>query len=179
MSTKKQSPQPSPWPKRLLIAGGLGIVLILVGAVLFSPTPLRGVPDGTEEVHVDPPVHAEGQLYGADEVPAGGAHSPTPARCGFYDTPIPAENAVHSLEHGAVWITYRPDIGDSQVNTLRGFTNSIDKVLVSAVPGQSAPIIATAWGSQLELDNANDSRLGQFVNEFEGSLDAPEPGGAC
>jgi hypothetical protein len=50
---------------------------------------------------------------------------------------------------------------------------------VSPVAGQGSPIIVTAWANQLELTDANDARLAQFVNEFEGSFDAPEPGGRC
>lgn len=174
-----QPKQESPWPKRLLGAAGVGVVLVLVAAVLFSKTPLRGVPDGTEQVAVGQRQHVDGLLYDANEVPAGGPHAAVWANCGYYETPIAAENAVHSLEHGAVWITYRPDVGDDQINRLRGFVRGIDKVLVSPVPGQATPIIATAWATQLELSDANDDRLEQFVNEFEGSRDAPEPGGAC
>jgi hypothetical protein len=155
------------------------VVLLLVGAVLFSPKALRGVPDETETVAVGVPQHVEGDIYAEDEVPAGGAHASVPLNCGFYDTPVPAENAVHSLEHGAVWITHRSDLAADQVDRLSRFTGGGDKVIVSPVPGQSSPILATAWANQLELSDADDSRLEQFVNEFEGSLDAPEPGGAC
>ena len=84
-----------------------------------------------------------------------------------------------ALEHGAVWITYRADLGAEQIARLGRFTGSLDKVIVSPVPGQSVSIVATAWGNRLELADAADSRLEQFVNEFEGSLDAPEPGGRC
>lgn len=183
-SAKKGSSQPrgqqaSPWPKRFLIAGGIGVVLLLVGAVLFSPTPLRGVPEETESVAVGAPEHIEGDIYAEDEVPAGGAHAAAWLNCGFYDTPVPAENAVHSLEHGAVWITHRPDLAPEQVDRLSRFAGGVDKVIVSPVAGQSSPILVTAWANQLELSDADDSRLEQFVNEFERSLDAPEPGGAC
>ena len=182
-STKTGSSQPSagpsPWPRRFLAAGGIGIVLVLVAAIVFSSAAPRGVPEATESVAVGEPRHVEGDIYGEDEVPAGGAHAPVWLNCGSYDTPVAAENAVHSLEHGAVWITYRPDLGAEQIARLGRFTGSLDKVIVSPVPGQSVSIVATAWGNRLELTDAADSRLEQFVNEFEGSLDAPEPGGRC
>lgn len=170
---------PSPWPKRLAIAAGIGIVLALVAAVVFSSTPLRGVPEGTETVAVGAPLHVEGDIHEEGEVPAGGSHDPIWQNCGFYDTPIRSENAVHSLEHAAVWITYDPDLSPDDIDRLRGFSRQLDKVLISPVPGQKAPIIVTAWGSQLSLDDASDTRLEQFVNEFEGSPEAPEPGARC
>ncbi len=40
-------------------------------------------------------------------------------------------------------------------------------------------MMATAWGYQLELQEAEDPRLNQFIAEFAGSLEAPEPGGSC
>ncbi len=178
-AARKGGAQPSPWPRRLIAAGGVAVVALLVAAVLFSPTPLRGVPEETESIAVGPPEHVDGDIYDDQDVPAGGAHSAAWLNCGYYDTPVPAENAVHSLEHGAVWITYNPDLDAGHVDRLRGFTEGLDKVIVSPVPGQESPILLTAWGNQLELDDAGDSRVEQFVNEFEGSTDAPEAGGAC
>ena len=169
----------SPWPKRLLWIGGTAFVLFLVAVVFFSVPALRGVPEGTAQVAVDAPQHVAGALYQPGEVPAGGPHAEVWQNCGFYDTEIQSENAVHSLEHGAVWITYRPGLSADQVKKLRGLTGNLEKVIVSPVPGQEAPIIVTAWANQLDLDDANDPRLAQFVNEFEGSFDAPEPGGRC
>lgn len=78
-----------------------------------------------------------------------------------------------------MWITYEPGIAEDRIHTLRGFTGRLDKVLVSPVPGQGSPVIVTAWANQLELTDAGDARLAQFVNEFECSLDVPEPGGRC
>ena len=39
--------------------------------------------------------------------PVGGDHSAQYLTCGVYTSPVPNENGVHDLEHGAVWITYR------------------------------------------------------------------------
>ncbi|MEE8375916.1 MAG: DUF3105 domain-containing protein [Acidimicrobiia bacterium] len=171
----------SPWPKRLMIVGGFVAFVLLVAFILDGTLnePIGGVPDGTEEVAVGAPQHVDGVIYAEDEVPAGGEHSAIWANCGFYSEPVAAENAVHSLEHGAVWITYRPDLPSDQLDILRKLARPIEKVLASPVQDQDSPIMATAWGTQLELSSADDPRLDQFVVEFAGSHNAPEPGGAC
>jgi hypothetical protein len=74
-----------------------------------------------------------------------------------------------------VWITYDPSLPSNDVQSLRGFVRQTEKVPLSPVAGQNAPIIATAWVTQLELDDPSDARLGQFVNEFSDSSSAPEP----
>ncbi|MCL1600411.1 MAG: DUF3105 domain-containing protein, partial [Actinomycetia bacterium] len=135
--------------------------------------------DGTETLAVGAPQHVEGDLHEDGEVPAGGPHDAVWQNCGYYSEEFRSENAVHSLEHGAVWISYNPSLADDDVRTLRGFVSRSEKVLVSPVSGQDAPIIVTAWATQLEIDDVSDTRLGQFVNEFTGARSAPEPGGRC
>jgi hypothetical protein len=165
----------------MAIAGGV-IAIILLNVLILTGTlnePTAGVPEGTEVVTVAAPAHVEGNLYDENEVPAGGEHSPIWANCGFYSEPINAENAVHSLEHGAVWITYTAEVPADQLDLLRRLARPAEKVLVSPVEDQQSTIIATAWGFQLELGSAEDPRLEQFAAEFAGSLSAPEPGGAC
>jgi len=169
----------SPWPKRLIWISGAVLVVGLVAVVFLSNPTIRGIPEGTEQLAVAAPEHVDGDLHDDGEVPAGGPHDEIWQNCGFYGTEVRSENAVHSLEHGAVWITYEPGIAEDQMQVLRGFTGGFDKVLVSLVTAQGSPIIVTAWANQLELTDAGDARLAQFVNEFEGSFDAPEPGGRC
>lgn len=159
------------------MAGVILLIVVVLAGTLNQPQ--GGIPEGTQEMTTGEPVHVETDIYDDDEVPAGGEHSSFWANCGFYSEPIPAENAVHSLEHGAVWITYQPSIPDDQLEILRDLGSPTEKVLVTPVAGQGSPIMATAWGYQLSLDTPDDPRLGQFIVEFAGSLNAPEPGGAC
>ena len=41
--------------------------------------------------------------------PAGGPHFINPLPSGVYDEVVEDGRAIHSLEHGLIWITYRPD----------------------------------------------------------------------
>lgn len=173
--------KPIPWRKIMGYGGITAVIVLLIVMVVTGTlnTPQGGIPEGSQVIAIGDPLHVEEDIYGPDEVPAGGAHAPIWQNCGYYLQPIEAENAVHSLEHGAVWIAYSPDLPAAQVDILRGLSSSSGKVLVSPVTGLDDPVVATAWGYQLRLDNAEDPRLTQFIVEFARSLSAPEPGGAC
>jgi hypothetical protein len=110
--------------------------------------------------------------------PTNGNHDPLWQNCGFYEEPIKDRHAVHSMDHGVVWITYRPDLPSGQVNELRSYGEE-DYVIVSPYPGQDAPVISTSWRVQLELDGAGDPRLREFVDGFRVSEIAPLSGNRC
>jgi hypothetical protein len=164
----------------LLTRIGIGAVAVLlvaaIGYVVFASMQRSRVPAGTEEFTVDAGHTVETVAY--DPVPpVGGEHDATPQTCGFYAIPIRSENAVHSLEHGAIWITYRPDLSSEQVDRLRTLAEDEGKVLVSPFDELPAPVVVSSWGRRLLLGSVEDDRLGQFVQRFRG--DAPEPRAAC
>jgi predicted small secreted protein len=110
--------------------------------------------------------------------PVGGPHNPIWQNCGFYSKPVRNEFAVHSLEHGAVWITYFPDLPKDQVQKIKSLTQK-NYVLASPYPGLPAPVVASAWGKQLRLNSTNDPRLEQFVGAYRQGPQTPEPGAPC
>jgi Protein of unknown function (DUF3105) len=112
------------------------------------------------------------------EPPTNGDHAPIWQNCGLYEKPVQNRYAVHSLDHGVVWITYRPDLPEHQVDELRPYGGE-DYVIVSPYPGQDAPVIATSWRVQLKLDGAGDPRLRKFVEQFRVSERAPLSGNRC
>ena len=125
-------------------------------------------------------VHREGPIDYPEEPPVGGPHNPVWQDCGVYDEPIPNETAVHSLEHGAVWITYRPDLPADEVAVLRRLAETQDHVLVSPYPDLPAPVVITAWNRQLRLESVDDPRLQAFVGRYrQNPATAPEPHGTC
>jgi len=86
---------------------------------------------------------------------------------------------VHSIEHGAVWITYQPDLNQDEVERMRDLAQNESYVLVSPYPGLDSPVVASAWGKQLRLESAEDPDLERFVNAFSQGPQTPEPGAAC
>jgi hypothetical protein len=127
--------------------------------------------------HVTTPVQYE------QSPPVGGPHDPNWADCtgSVYDVDIRHENAVHSLEHGAVWITYNPDdVSDADIATLSALVENKAGRMMSPYAGLDSPISVQAWGHQLKLDSASDKRIKQFA-DFLTLNDAftPEPGASC
>ncbi|KAB2807482.1 DUF3105 domain-containing protein [Pimelobacter simplex] len=110
--------------------------------------------------------------------PVGGDHAPVWIECGAYDEPLPEVNAVHDLEHGTIWITYRPD--DVDAAGVRALTDALpDNGLLSPYPDQDAPVVVTVWGRQLALKGPDDPRLPLFVQEYGAGDTAPEPFASC
>ena len=123
--------------------------------------------------------HTLGSVTYAQVPPHSGDHSPVWQRCGFYAEPVGNEHAVHSLEHGAVWITYRPDLPPVQIEALRSVTRVQKDVIVSPYPGLPAPVVVSVWGRQVQLDAVDDARLAQTLRDVRTGPAAPEPGGGC
>jgi hypothetical protein len=111
--------------------------------------------------------------------PVGGQHSAILQNCGLYDYPVSNEQAVHSLEHGAVWITYQPDLPASDITRLAEITLQGTHRLLSPYPGIPSPIVVSAWGYQLKLERADDPRLMQFIGQYEQGPTTPELGAPC
>lgn len=123
--------------------------------------------------------HTQSAVNYPQTPPVGGDHNPVWQNCGYYAQPLHNENAVHSLEHGAVWITYQPNLPKDQVDKLAQLGRSQPFVLVSPYPGLPAPVVGSAWGVQEWFHSANDSRLADFVSKYRQGPQTPEPGAAC
>jgi len=109
----------------------------------------------------------------------GGAHNPVWQNCGAYDRPLYDEYAVHSLEHGAVWILYREGVAVDQIQQLQEATRGQPRTLLSPYPDLRSPVVVVAWNTQLDLDSTTDPRLLNFIRKYGQGSAAPEAGGPC
>jgi hypothetical protein len=134
------------------------------------------IADGQKRNHVETPVK---YADSTELPPTGGSHNSAWENCGVYTQAVANEHAVHSLEHGAVWITYKPDLPADQVKVLASYASTNGYVLVSPYPGLAAPITLQAWGRQLKVDSASDSRIKKFVDGYAQGPQTPEKGSAC
>ena len=188
-STRSTRPPNSPTrrgrvsPKRrdrrmVWIAAGVGLALVVALAVVLARRGQSGNVAGVQTFTL-PAGHTTAPVTYPQTPPAGGTHNPVWQNCGAYSQPIQNENAVHSLEHGAAWITYRPDLPADQIQQLRDLVKNRSYTLLSPYPGLPAPVFASAWGAQLQVDNASDPRLAQFLTTYVLGKQAPEPGASC
>jgi hypothetical protein len=111
--------------------------------------------------------------------PVGGNHDGTWLNCGVYNEQQRNENAVHALEHGAVWITYDPTyIDPSQVDALIALAPDTHTV-ISPYPGIGEAMAVSAWGAQLRFIDVADPAVIAFIEQFWRSPDGPEPTAPC
>ena len=139
-----------------------------------------GPPGGVEDVDVGQAgQHTEAAVEYEQSPPAGGELNPIWQNEGFYEEPVRNETAVHTLEHGALWITYQPDLPQEQKDALRELVEAQTCVLASPYEGLDAPVVASAWGKQLRLESADASDLQSFIQSYRQGPQTPEPGAAC
>jgi Protein of unknown function (DUF3105) len=127
--------------------------------------------------------HLNGVIKYDSTPPVGGNHSPYWADCAgtVYDKAIANENAVHMLEHGAIWITYNPKtLPASELTTLKGYVAGVDRMALSPYPDLKTPISLQSWGYQLFVSKATDPRIAQFISTLKyNQAVTPEYGATC
>lgn len=124
--------------------------------------------------------HVTTQVKYPQSPPVGGNHNPVWQDCmgDVYTKPIANEHAVHSLEHGAVWITYNPSLSKKQVAELADKVRGRPYMLMSPYPGLRSPISLQAWGYQLKIKKASDKRIDEFIKAFRQTAGV-EAGASC
>lgn len=135
-------------------------------------------PAGTEPFEVVQG-HTEDPVDYPQSPPVGGIHNPVWQNCGVYREPVENENAVHSMEHGAVWITYAEDLPAADIETLESKAAGQSYLLVTPYEDLDDPVVLTAWGRQLRLDAADDPRVDEFIDTFQEGPQSPELGSSC
>jgi len=189
---RKPAPVKKPFPVGFAI--GCLLLALFLGGILTFAAKNQGLGDKSSLKYAQSQIgdletfdglkagHKEGpQVYPsvASVPPVGGDHSGTPQTCQVYTEAIPNERAVHSLEHGAVWITYQPSLAKDQVDKLKKLVDGDPTRMLSPYPGLKEPISVQAWEHRIFADKASDSRIKEFVELFTAGPQTPERGASC
>ncbi|GAA1767245.1 DUF3105 domain-containing protein [Agromyces humatus] len=160
------------------------VVGLLITSIVLTPQAARYTAGGEGatvegvETFENTSNHVEGVVDYPQTPPAGGEHNPAWLNCGVYTEPVPNENAVHSLEHGAIWVTYDPSLSDADLETLKSKLPST-YIVLSPFDDLPSPIVLSGWNTQLQVDEADDPRIAEFLEEYWQSQNVPEPGALC
>ncbi len=189
----KATPVKKPFPVGFVLGSGLlaaALIGILVYAVenqglgdksslKYAESKISGLQSNHDlgRNHVDGTVSYPNQ---SNTPPYGGNHNGTPQSCQVYSQPVANEHAVHSLEHGAVWVTYNPDkVPAADVAKLKTLVDGDPYRIMSPYPGLKAPISLEAWGERVFVDKVSDSRVKKFLDLFTNGPQTPEKGSVC
>ena len=179
-----------PWG---LIAAAVAVVVFAVAVIGYAVVQVNKANenriesvdeiDGITSVEYEAGQHVATTVAYAESPPVGGEHDPVWADCTgtVYDVDIRHENAVHSLEHGAVWITYNPDeVSAADIETLAGLVEGKTGRMLSPYVGLDSPVSLQSWGHQLKVDSVDDPRIEQFADFLTRNPDEhPEVGASC
>ncbi|HJM88417.1 MAG TPA: DUF3105 domain-containing protein [Dehalococcoidia bacterium] len=184
----------------LTIGGVTGALALLVYLVIANPLssassdPLAGdsveLPAGSEATR-----HTTnaGDLVGEPgEPPSGGPHFGGP-ECvppdygtfcgplpyGVYDHQVLDGNAIHSLEHGIIWISYDPElIAGESLQSLEDLANDFSRDVILSPREQNAlPIYAVSWGRILRIDGTDGVEIDELRDFITTNRNrSPEPG---
>ena len=167
---------------QLLILGAVVGVAMIVGIILLAAQPTPAVQGEMDPILGDDHV-AEGELPDrvGVEPPTSGTHYGTPADAGFYNSPVPDGNLIHSLEHGYVIIWYNCDpLSESECNDMKdGIADIVErdfssnKVIGMPRDGMETTIALTTWGRISRLDSFDEDHIKGFIRANRGV--APEP----
>ncbi|MFJ4712109.1 DUF3105 domain-containing protein [Streptomyces sp. NPDC088785] len=113
--------------------------------------------------------------------PVGGDHNQVWMNCDgdVYEKPLAKEHAVHSLEHGAVWVTYNDKAAAADVKALAAKVGQTPYTLMSPIEDQKDPIMLSAWGHQRTVKSASDPAAAKFFAAFVQGKQTPEQGAPC
>lgn len=167
------------------IIGSVAVVALVVTTIVLTAPKSASYSAGSSGAKIEgvqtfenTAGHVQGAVTYAQTPPAGGEHNPAWLNCGVYTEQPPSENAVHALEHGAIWVTYNPSMSDADVEKLRSKLPST-YVILSPFKGLPSEVVLSGWNVQLQVDSVDDARIAEFMEEYWRSEKVPEPGASC
>ena len=173
---EKRSQEKSKKGTKKIVFLALGILAIagVVGAFfLFAPERQEPRPDLSQAITDEGRAHvSEGtDVQYQSNPPTSGDHWGEPLADGIYDTEKPDEATVHSLEHGRVWVSYKPSVPEHTKKTLEALLKKYNGTVLTPRSANDTDIALAAW-NKLDTFNLNadgtfdEQRVTDFINRW-------------
>jgi hypothetical protein len=134
--------------------------------------------NGGQQTH-QAPYSYDPETTGIDP-PVSGRHNPNPAECGIHAEKIPDENFVHTLEHGAVAVVYRPTLDPTDIKEIEDIVSGYeDHTLSAPYEGLESPVVVASWSHKMLLDSVDRDAITEYIDTFRGEPPAPEAQQGC
>lgn len=116
--------------------------------------------------------------------PYGGPHDGYTLPCGIYDDAVRVEQAVHSMEHGAVAIWWEPSrASQEEVEQLsriaRRHLEDGDFTILAPLQGIGSKIVLASWGERMRLDAVEEDTIDAYFSLFKHNAPEPVEAGGC
>ena len=101
--------------------------------------------------------------------PTSGNHYPQDAEWGVYDKELPDETLIHNLEHGGIWISYKPGIPEDIRKKLEGFYKKWgNHIIVIPRLANDTDIALAAWTrlDKFSVQEYSDEQVEQFIKAY-------------
>ncbi len=161
----------------ILIVGSLGFIFIKSGNEPAKERP------GTAHEDKGRQHTATGQEPNSGgEPPTSGDHVSSPLPWQVYEQEIPDTSVIHNMEHGGVYVSYRPDLPVEQINKIKAlffkpFANqkfSPNKAIMAPRALNDSPIIMSSWTRSMKLDSFDEQKMIDYY--LRNVSKSPEPG---
>jgi len=145
--------------------------IIIIAAVIFI---LAKNYSGYEELGETVPIMGRNHIRLGEEhepynsnPPTSGPHA-SDVEWGIYQDEVADENAIHNLEHGGVWITYKDKNNQDLKNKLEDLVKSYkSKVLLSPRAKNDSPIALVSWGRIMKLNDFDEVKIKKFIKQYK------------
>lgn len=99
--------------------------------------------------------------------PTSGGHLATTKKWGVYNKKIEDKMALHSLEHGGIWISYK-NMDDESIKILEeiGKSNS-QSVIVSPRENNDNNLVVASWGKMMRLETVDKTLIQKYINTYK------------
>ena len=83
---------------------------------------------------------------------------------GIKDQEVPDELLVHSLEHGAAIVSYKPDLPKDQIEKIKNaFSSASGKSILVPRKNLDVPVALTSWNRLLKLKTIDTAKIKAFI----------------